>query len=74
MPTHTYMSPEPPARGVFAAAQGIRAARIAEAEPRSLRTPLPQRTLLAYAELALMAFTAGAGFWCLYEGVRLVTS
>ena len=72
MPTHTYMSPEPPARGVFAVS--AQRTRIASLEGGSALSNATPRFVMRIAEIGLVAFTGGAGVWCFYEAVRLLTS
>jgi hypothetical protein len=69
MPTHAYMSPEPPLRAAFAPVKGVRTASIDAAEPRR-----PALSPVRLAEIGLVAFTGAAGIWCLIEAVRFFTS
>ena len=68
MPTHAYMSPEPPLRGPFAPAKGVRTAALAQSRPAPSR-----KRVMRVLELGFIAFTGAAGVWCLYEAVRFFT-
>lgn len=70
MPTHTYMSPEPPLRGAFAPVnKGVRTAALGQSRPASAR-----KAVMRVLELGFIAFTGAAGVWCLYEAVRFFTA